>query len=68
MLRDLKAKKKAWILSLAQGYAKLRLSSLLGKGFLFAALTSFTAASQESQTETTKGLHTTTPSNYLHHK
>lgn len=51
MLGDLKAKKKkAWILSLAQGDAKLRLSSLLGKGFLFAALTSFTAASQESQT------------------
>ena len=51
MLGDLKAKKKkAWILNLAQEDAKLRLLSLHGKAFLFAALTSFTAASQESQT------------------
>lgn len=51
MLGDLKAKKKkAWILNLAQGDAKLRLSSFHGKGFLFAALTSFRAASQGSQT------------------
>ena len=65
MLGDLKAKKKkkkkAWILSLAQGDAKLRLSSLHGKAFLFAASTSFTAASQESQTETTRGLHPAPP-------